>query len=75
MSSALGKQDPRPYHVTQAFQVEDKSDELPPKEAFSYRSIVGTCLLFSKRSTRSALHGEGVEWGHVKALLTPHCND
>ena len=37
----FGKVRPQASPCDSSIQVEDKSDPLPPKEAFSYRSVVG----------------------------------
>ena len=44
----FGKTRPQAIPCDSSIQVEDKSEELPPKEAFSYRSIVGTCLYLAR---------------------------
>ena len=44
----FGKTRPQAIPCDSSIQVEDKSEGLPPKEAFSYRSIVGTCLYLTR---------------------------
>ena len=42
-SSVLGRSGPKPFRVMLIFRWKTKSDKLPHKDAFSYRSIVGAC--------------------------------
>ena len=44
----FGKTRPQAIPCDSSIQVEDKSEDLPPKEAFAYRSIVGTCLYLAR---------------------------
>ena len=69
----FGKTRPQAIPCDSNIQVEDKSEELPPKEAFCLPFHCRDVPLPSQRSTRSALHGEGGQWGHVEAYL--QCND
>ena len=61
----FGKVRPQAIPCDGGIQTEDRSDELAPKDAFGYRSVVGTCLYLARDRPDLLFTGERAQWSYV----------